>query len=933
MADFFGPLGGSGLPSQTGHGGEFLMTDGTTPSWAAVIASGTLSGTAGQIGFFTTGTNVGSSPNFLWNSGTNTFTVTGTSIVNGDATIIGKLTVGGAIDPTSLSLVGGASDAFIDSAAGELAGLSAVGHGRLIYNNITHTFQSSVNGGVYIDIGGGGSGFPIADDVQAIWGTTFPTSLVAQVAGQTVPNFSIAPTANHPLTILNRADLGSNVFSFDVTPFFPVTALYFAASTAPLIEDYGFIMGPSIQGPDQFDFFMVSGDLINGGGGRNQNGLTVFWQAGDGGSLGGTAGNFIIKGGGSNDGVSPGGDVELQGGGGFPNGRLLLDDHVRINSAGGNPYLEFDHSGPILPSNAGEGIIVFDAGTNQFLVSQNGGAYFPLGGGGGDLVSATLATASGALANTTSNSAGFTFNIPISGVDSGNHDFRWSVAGTTLADFFGTANGVGSLSSSSIQLGGTVPTNFSFQSGPQGIPATDNVDFSYVGGKGGHNNPGFNAGRGSQFNITSGDGGDGFDNSHAPGSAGQIFLIGGTGGTGSGAFVGGTGGNVVLQTGPGGMTGGAGVGSPGSFLVSIGSNGFQSINIAGSNSHIGFVFPNSMSGFGVSDAAGHSYLDINTNASPAVLNFGNGVNNPNYFFLGTGAVDIASALHVGGQFTVQGPTTTHGSVDMQLGPFSWTVEKTASLLAGTDTLQTNTFTIPDLGADSSAIYTGIENDIGTGVLGHNLTGEIIGVDTEIFVQQGLSTVNAITGYGSVVAIANAGTISQVNGYTSFLSNPGAGTIIDFRNFYVKNPAQNTNGSVYGLYIEDQTRGVNNFGIVIGGATTASLLVQTGASIFGGRVEQGKGANVTAANNLVLGVDGNTFQVNGATQINNIDITGWGEGSQIILIFQTNPTLKQNFGGSGSMLLQGSVDIVAASNTVITFVFANGFWYQTGIINA
>lgn len=80
----------------------------------------------------------------------------------GDVTISGKLTVTGAIDPTSLSLSGSAEGAnvlYVDSANGASAGVSAVGHGRIRYNNSTHTWQISMNGGAYANIStGSGSG-------------------------------------------------------------------------------------------------------------------------------------------------------------------------------------------------------------------------------------------------------------------------------------------------------------------------------------------------------------------------------------------------------------------------------------------------------------------------------------------------------------------------------------------------------------------------------------------------------------------------------------------------------------------------------------------------------------------------------------------------------------------------------------------------------
>ncbi len=65
----------------------------------------------------------------------------------GDVTIAGKLTVTGAIDPTSLSLTGAAAGIFFDSVT-STAAVSAAGNGRLRF--VTGTgWQVSVDGGAY----------------------------------------------------------------------------------------------------------------------------------------------------------------------------------------------------------------------------------------------------------------------------------------------------------------------------------------------------------------------------------------------------------------------------------------------------------------------------------------------------------------------------------------------------------------------------------------------------------------------------------------------------------------------------------------------------------------------------------------------------------------------------------------------------------------
>jgi hypothetical protein len=72
--------------------------------------------------------------------------------VVGDARIEGKLTVTGAIDPTSVLLSSGTA-LFFESNNGNTAPVSGAATGRIRYNNTTGTWQISTQGGAYVDIG------------------------------------------------------------------------------------------------------------------------------------------------------------------------------------------------------------------------------------------------------------------------------------------------------------------------------------------------------------------------------------------------------------------------------------------------------------------------------------------------------------------------------------------------------------------------------------------------------------------------------------------------------------------------------------------------------------------------------------------------------------------------------------------------------------
>lgn len=97
-----------------------------------------------------------------------------------------------------------------------------------------------------------------------------------------------------------------------------------------------------------------------------------------------------------------------------------------------------------------------------------------------------------------------------------------------------------------------------------------------------------------------------------------------------------------------------------------------------------------------------------------------------------------------------------------------------------------------------------------------------------------------------------------------------------------------------------------------------------------RVELAKGTDVTAANDLTLGLDGNVFTITGNTQINAITVANWQAGSEVDFVFSGTPTLKHNTaGGAGTakMLLSGSVDYLASANDTIKFLYDGTSWHE------
>jgi hypothetical protein len=84
----------------------------------------------------------------------------------------------------------------------------------------------------------------------------------------------------------------------------------------------------------------------------------------------------------------------------------------------------------------------------------------------------------------------------------------------------------------------------------------------------------------------------------------------------------------------------------------------------------------------------------------------------------------------------------------------------------------------------------------------------------------------------------------------------------------------------------------------------------------------QGADVASANNLDLGYDGNVFEITGTTEIQLLSNLGWQNGSEVILLFTSTPTVKHATATSGAyitILLAGAVDFSATAGDVLKLV--------------
>lgn len=98
-----------------------------------------------------------------------------------------------------------------------------------------------------------------------------------------------------------------------------------------------------------------------------------------------------------------------------------------------------------------------------------------------------------------------------------------------------------------------------------------------------------------------------------------------------------------------------------------------------------------------------------------------------------------------------------------------------------------------------------------------------------------------------------------------------------------------------------------------------------------RSRQAKGANLAAAGDLTLGADGNAFAITGNTTINAVIVANWTAGSIVTLVFTGTPTVKHNTGGGAGtarIFLAGSVDFVAAANSLLALLYDGTQWQET-----
>lgn len=124
-------------------------------------------------------------------------------------------------------------------------------------------------------------------------------------------------------------------------------------------------------------------------------------------------------------------------------------------------------------------------------------------------------------------------------------------------------------------------------------------------------------------------------------------------------------------------------------------------------------------------------------------------------------------------------------------------------------------------------------------------------------------------------------------------------------------------------------------------TGFSLNVASGLARFQGRHETSQGADVASATNVVLGYDGNSFDITGSTQIDSIAIqtTGvaWHNGAIVILTFTAGLTVRHNIAppaGYGAITLEGAANWTAPAGAgLILKCNGSNAWKEIGRFTA
>ena len=216
-----------------------------------------------------------------------------------------------------------------------------------------------------------------------------------------------------------------------------------------------------------------------------------------------------------------------------------------------------------------------------------------------------------------------------------------------------------------------------------------------------------------------------------------------------------------------------------------------------------------------------------------------------------------------------------------------------------------------------------------------------------------STPNCTLGNSNFINTSGHKQMMQTGTSLSFSPTSGTGTFTGYEFNWTINQTGGANGITRGFHVNPTLTAAADFRAIDISSTSGKGIYQsstgpvnhlvgnthigstgtavTKLQITNGRFAQAKGNDVTVANTLTLGGDGNVFKVtvSGNTSLYNIVSTNWPAGSVITLIFTGAHTVLHNntSGGGAAILLAGSIPMNVANNATLTLVFDGTAWQE------
>lgn len=550
-----------------------------------------------------------------------------------------------------------------------------------------------------------------------------------------------------------------------------------------------------------------------------------------------------------------------------------LPDILIQNSGPADAAIFFGDGQNAAVSPANQAKLRYNNFTETMQISINTGGWVDLGDVPTDLPAATALTASGATAYAVTDSTGIDFNIPLSGSDATPHFWAFGVGNIDILFIQGSGNGAGSTTNANVVIDGYLQIQGDCKS--------------------------------ESLHVDDGGSNDAFIDSAAGQSAGI-----------SGANHGRLRYNNTTHAWQGSVNGGAYFNflTPSNVdLVMATANTASGSTAAMSSNNAGVFFNIPTSGV---DATLHQWAfgahGTKIFTVEATGNGAGGITNPSIYFRGTLKTDAGGPALPGSDFTFVSGDGGAATVPLPGGTGGGLL-----LVSGK-------------GGNASATEIGGNGgqfDAEAGPGGDGTAAQASGDGGNVVLSAGAPG-------------ADNGGGSGVYGFVEIFSNTTSILIRD-SGFSFELP----DNAASALLAEDQS--TNHYlvistatgteSIAFGNASTnpkysflgSGLFEVSGPAQFDDRI-RGVSASISAANNLVLGA-ANVNIISGSTTINAITTSGWNSGAEVALIFTGSPTVKNNTaGGAGTakILLDGSVDLAAAPNTVLGLVFDGTVWQQT-----